>query len=115
LKLALVTSSYRDSTAEVLGAVGVARYFEVVITGDDVARPKPDPTCFLLAAGRLGVIASECLVLEDAEKGIIAADSAGMFSVAVPNSFTAGNDFSRAMRVLSSLDDVTEELLAAMR
>jgi HAD superfamily hydrolase (TIGR01509 family) len=115
MKMALVTSSHHHSMAAVLSAVGVGHYFDVLITGDDVVQTKPDPAGFLLAADRLGVTAAECLVLEDAEKGILAADAAGMLSIAVPNSFTAHNDFGRATRVLSSLDEVTDELLAAMQ
>lgn len=114
MEMALVTSTYRDSAAEVLAAVDVARHFDPVITGNDVVRQKPDPECFLLAAHRLGVMANECLVLEDAEKGIVATHSAGMFSVAVPNSFTANNDFTLATRILTSLDEVTDELLAGL-
>jgi sugar-phosphatase len=49
----------------------------VMVTADDIERGKPAPDCFLLAAERLGVAASDCLVWEDAPAGIAAGEAAG--------------------------------------
>ena len=49
----------------------------MMVTAEDVAHGKPAPDCFLLAAARLGVRASDCLVFEDAPAGIAAAEAAG--------------------------------------
>ncbi|HXV47912.1 MAG TPA: HAD hydrolase-like protein, partial [Candidatus Binatia bacterium] len=59
----------------------------------------------------LHVEPAECLVLEDAEKGVMAAHLAGMRCVAVPNAYTRHHDFSKATRVCASLREVTDELL----
>jgi putative hydrolase of the HAD superfamily len=72
---------------------------------------KPAPDLFLRAAERLGVAPSGCVVVEDAEKGVIAASRAGMRAIAIPNRFTQDNDFSRASRVLYSLEELTVELV----
>lgn len=61
-----------------LEAIGVADLFGIVITPVDVARGKPAPDMFLLAAGRMGIPPEECLVFEDGELGIQAAEAAGM-------------------------------------
>jgi len=107
--LALATSSYRESAMVVLDTLGIRDHFACIAAKGDAARTKPFPDIFLYAATRLGVDPAECLVLEDAEKGIVAADAAGMRCVAIPNDETRDNDFSRATAVLSSLDELTLE------
>ena len=62
-----------------LGAAG----FDAVVTGRDVKRSKPDPECFLLAAERLSIPPSRCVVFEDAPAGITAAKAAGMRCIAI--------------------------------
>lgn len=99
--LAVGTSSTRESALLVLNQLGLE--FEVVVTADDVARIKPSPDIFLEAARRLGTPPSNCVVFEDAEKGIIAAHAAGIKSIAVPNRHTLTHDFSLASRVVNSL------------
>jgi beta-phosphoglucomutase len=113
-RLALATSSFGETARLILRRLDIARYFEAVATNESVARVKPHPDLFLHVAERLGVTASECVVLEDAEKGVLAAHAAGMKVIAVPNPHTRDNDFSRATRVVSSLTDVTLPLLDSL-
>lgn len=110
-RLALATSSWRASADAVVDTLGIRDAFETIVTRGDVARVKPHPEPFLLAAERLGVAPADCVVLEDAEKGVLAAHAAGMRCFAVPNRYTRGNDFRLATRVLDSLDAVGPELL----
>jgi HAD superfamily hydrolase (TIGR01509 family) len=110
-RLALATSSFRENAELILRQLDLARHFEAVATYESVARVKPYPDLFLHVAERLGVAASECVVLEDAEKGVLAAHAAGMKVIAVPTPQTRGNDFSKATRVVSSLTEVTLPLL----
>ena len=51
---------------------------DAVVTAEDVARGKPNPDLFLLAAERLGMAARYCVVVEDSDAGIAAAEAAGM-------------------------------------
>jgi beta-phosphoglucomutase len=113
-RLALATSSYGDTAELILRRLDLVRYFEVVATNESVARVKPHPDLFLHVAERLGVAAAECVVLEDAEKGVLAAHAAGMKVIAVPTPHTRGNDFSKATRVVSSLAEVTLPLLDSL-
>jgi HAD superfamily hydrolase (TIGR01509 family) len=76
--LALVTTASRASATAVLAAHELAALFEVVITGDDVDRPKPAPDPYLLAAARLGLSPAQCLAFEDSDAGVASARSAGM-------------------------------------
>lgn len=79
LRMALVTSSSRASLPVTMSRVpDIADCFEVIVTGEDVQRGKPDPEPFLKAAEFLNVKPEECLVFEDSDIGIEAAEKAGM-------------------------------------
>ena len=64
-------------------------FWDAVITGENVHNKKPAPDIFLTTAGKLGVSASECVVVEDAVNGVQAAKSAGMRCIAVASTFPA--------------------------
>jgi beta-phosphoglucomutase len=66
-----------------LGLTQTAGFFDVVVSGDDVHRGKPDPEVFQLGADKLGLPARWCVVMEDAVAGVQAAQAAGMKCVAV--------------------------------
>jgi beta-phosphoglucomutase-like phosphatase (HAD superfamily) len=86
---------------------GLSDAFDVVVHGGDATKGKPDPEIFLIAAARLGLDASECLVLEDSENGVRAACAAGMSVVMIPD-LKKPDDRIRelALRVVPSLKDV---------
>ena len=80
---AVGSSAPRGNLDLLLDVTGTRRYFDAVVSGDDVSRGKPDPEVFLTAAAKLGVAPDTCLVLEDAPVGVRAAKSAGMACWAV--------------------------------
>jgi HAD superfamily hydrolase (TIGR01509 family) len=90
LKLALATSSLRPHADLSLTETALAGLFDVEATGDEVVRGKPAPDIFLLAATRLGVEPTTCVVLEDAPAGLAAAMAAGMRALWIPNAATVG-------------------------
>jgi HAD superfamily hydrolase (TIGR01509 family) len=108
--MAVVTSSRPEHFSLQHRATGALRFFEFVLTGADFTRFKPDPQPYLLAAARLGVAPEECLVIEDSERGLVAATRAGMRCAVVPRGFTKSGDFSSAYRVLDGVDQVPELL-----
>ena len=67
----------------VLERAGLRQYFQVVVDGHQVRRPKPDPEIYLRAAELLGIAAQDCIVFEDSLAGIEAARGAGMRPVGV--------------------------------
>ncbi len=81
---ACASSSHRRLVERVLAELGIARYFDAVVTGDAVAHPKPAPDVFLAAAARLGVAAERCVVLEDSQAGVAAGRAAKMQVIAIP-------------------------------
>ena len=81
----LVTSSRRDEAHRKLKIAGIAQYFAIVVSYDDVTAPKPAPDPYLLAARMLGVEPARCLAFEDSEVGAEAAHRAGCRVVQVPD------------------------------
>jgi len=76
--VSVASGSIRGNVDRTLQKMGTSELFPIVITPEDVRRGKPDPEMFLLAAERMGVDPSTCLVLEDGELGFQAARSANM-------------------------------------
>ncbi|MHC4116664.1 MAG: HAD family hydrolase [Planctomycetota bacterium] len=109
--LALATSSHSRDALMVLGVLGFTDFFSSIVAKGDAERSKPHPDIFLKSAEDLGVAPERCVVLEDAEKGVLAAYAAGMKCIAVPNEHTADNDFSKATLVVNSLEEVDCELI----
>lgn len=109
--LALATNSTAKTVASVFDKYGLRRWFKDLLTRERYARAKPEPDAFLAAAAALGLPPEQCVVIEDAERGVVAAHRAGARCVAVPNEFTRILDFSLADRVVGSLDDVTVALV----
>ncbi len=81
--IAIGTGSDISLVEPSLRHTGLWDYFDIIITPADVARGKPAPDMFLLAAERMGVPPEQCLVFEDGKAGIEAATAAGMASVFV--------------------------------
>ncbi len=86
--LALVSSSAREKLLISLDAAKIpAEYFDLILSGNDVTKKKPDPEPYVKAAEKLGKDPKDCLVIEDALNGIKAAKAAGMHCGAVTTSF----------------------------
>jgi beta-phosphoglucomutase family hydrolase len=107
IPLALATSSRKRKMKRVMLDTGFVNYFDAFVTGEEVINGKPHPDMFLLAAQRLSVDPSNCLVFEDAINGVIAAKSAGMKCVAVTNTHPE-SDLSIADLVINNFSQVTE-------
>jgi HAD superfamily hydrolase (TIGR01509 family) len=103
LKVAVASSSSRAWLQRWLTKHCILERFHAVCGRDDVARVKPEPDLFLLAAERMGVEPASCLVLEDSPNGIRAARRAGMRCVAVPNALTRQLTLPDPDLVVSSL------------
>ncbi len=81
LKVALASSS--KNAPRVIQLLEIENEFDAVVDGTMIVHSKPDPEIFLLAASKLGVEPSLCVVFEDAEAGVEAALAAGMKCVGV--------------------------------
>ncbi|MDJ0343805.1 HAD family phosphatase [Streptomyces sp. H10-C2] len=81
---ALVSASHRHIIDSVLRSLG-AENFAFTLAGDEVARTKPYPDPYLIAAARLGAEPARCVVVEDTPTGVAAAEAAGCQVIAVPS------------------------------
>lgn len=81
LKIAIGSSS--KNTPTILKRIGLDTYFDAVADGNEIKNSKPDPEVFLLAAQKLGVDPKNCLIVEDAEAGVIAAIAGNMKVAAI--------------------------------
>lgn len=78
LPMSLGTGGTRELAALTMKAIGMDRYFDVMVSADDVTRHKPAPDTFLRCAELMGVEPRYCQVFEDGDQGLEAARSAGM-------------------------------------
>ena len=84
------------------------------VTGDDVSRGKPDPQVFLLAAERLGVRPSCCVVVEDAPAGVAAAHAAGMAAVGLVSTGRTVEELRDAELIVHHLNELNAERIIAL-
>ena len=110
-RLGLVTGSARSVVDESLAPTGSVDQFEVIVTGDDVSRGKPDPEPYEIAAREMGVLPSDCLVVENAPLGIRSAQDAGMACVALETTLAA-SQLSAADEVFADVRGFRTWLLA---
>jgi HAD superfamily hydrolase (TIGR01509 family) len=107
LPVAVASSSSKEWVGGWLERHQLRHHVQALCTRDDVARVKPAPDLFLLAAERLGVAPEACLVFEDTPNGIAAAHAAGMWAVAIPGPMTRALEFPSPHLTLASLAEMT--------
>jgi beta-phosphoglucomutase len=109
-RLAVGSSGPPENVQLVLRSLGRQPTFQGVVNGMDVTRGKPDPQVFLLAAERLGLAASRCVVIEDAPVGIEAARRAGAQCIG----FVSRGHTRDELRAADQLVDRLQEISPAM-
>jgi len=83
LKIAVVSNAVRETVEHLLRLIGVWQHVDLIISNEDVERPKPDPEGYLKAMEVLGAKPFETIIVEDSEVGIKAAKASGAIVVAV--------------------------------
>ncbi|GAA0336440.1 HAD family phosphatase [Actinoallomurus spadix] len=113
--LGLASSSPRALIDVVLDRTGLAASFRATVSTEEVARGKPAPDGYLLAARRVGVDAAGCVAVEDSSNGLRSAHAAGMRVIAVPHPRypPAPDALALAAYVAEDLGDLTAERVAA--
>lgn len=84
LPMAVASGSEPETVHACLTSTGLIDLFQTIVTPRDVQRGKPAPDMFLLAAERMGVKPADCLVFEDGQSGLDAAQAAGMSAIFIP-------------------------------
>ncbi len=107
---AVASGATKIEVATIVAGFGIGEYFGALVASEDVKRGKPDPEPFMLAADKLGVGYENCVVIEDGEYGLRAANAAGMRSIGVTNTQDA-QSLASADVVVKSLEEVDMKLL----
>ncbi|MFD1871140.1 HAD family hydrolase [Hymenobacter bucti] len=110
LKIGLGSGSGQESIAYILDGLNLRRFFDVIISKDDVDKGKPHGDTYSVTAEKLGVDPAQCVVFEDATLGEQAAYRAGMHCVAVASTLP-GRDFQAPLLVIRDFTELTPERL----
>ncbi|WP_412468859.1 HAD family hydrolase [Pedobacter sp. KLB.chiD] len=94
----------------VVDGLNIRHYFSSIVSADDVQRSKPDPETFLKAAAALNVSPADCLVFEDAPKGVESALNAGMQCIVLTTTHAAG-EFGGYSNILGYITDYNDTKL----
>lgn len=97
----------------ILDTLNIRHYFHAVISAVDVVNSKPDPETYTLAAAQLGLPAAECLVFEDAPKGVECAQNAGMDAVVLTTTHPK-EDFASYPNVVRFADDFRDGFIGSL-
>ena len=105
--LAIASAAIPFNIDFVVDNLHIRHYFKAIISADDVDKSKPHPETFLKAAAALGVKPEDCIVFEDAPKGVEAAKNAGMKCVALTTAHEE-EDFKKHDNVLFFIKDYND-------
>jgi HAD superfamily hydrolase (TIGR01509 family) len=108
IRLAIATTTSPENVATLLKyslAEDGEGWFDVIAAGDVVPAKKPAPDIYFWALEKLGLDASQCLAVEDSGNGLRASLGAGLKTIITVGDYTAGDDFSGAVAVLSDLGE----------
>jgi HAD superfamily hydrolase (TIGR01509 family) len=111
IPLAVASSSNAPYVMTVLDELQIADYFKVVVNGDMVQQGKPHPECFLLAANLLWVSPAQCVVIEDAINGMLAAQDAGMHCIGLVADPTLSYP---TKHLVTTLAEITDGMLSTL-
>ncbi|HMG67946.1 MAG TPA: HAD family phosphatase [Chitinophagaceae bacterium] len=107
IKLAIGSAAIMSNIDFVLDGLGIRKYFDAIVSADDVSRSKPDPETWLKCAEILHLHPSECLVFEDTPKGAESAMNAGMKCIIITN-LHKKEDFRSYNNVIGYINDFNE-------
>lgn len=105
-RMGIVTSALRCDFELIHASRGIVDYMDFVLCSGEYPRAKPYPDPYLLGLERLGGEKHETIIVEDSERGLRSAVSAGIDCVIVHNRFTEKHDFSQAAHRINTLDEL---------
>jgi beta-phosphoglucomutase len=96
IKMGLASMNNRQVIDRLLSLLGVAKFFSVIVTVDEVSKSKPDPEIFLKTAQKLGSKPNNCVVLEDSIFGVEASKAGGMRCIAITQGAYSAVELAKA-------------------
>lgn len=106
IKMGIVTSSRKDHFEIIHKQTGFLKYFDFVVTSEDVKNTKPDPEPYLKALELSGLKKEECIVIEDSERGLRAAIAAGLRCYIIPTELTKNSNFTDVEKIFKNISEV---------
>jgi beta-phosphoglucomutase family hydrolase len=107
IKMAIGSAAIMFNIDFVLDNLGIRKYFGALVSADDVTKSKPDPETFLKCAKQLNISPEDCIVFEDAPKGVESALNAGMETVVI-TLMHEKEDFLQYPNITRFIKDYTE-------
>lgn len=111
--ISLASSSPMKVIKHITSQIGITRFFDFIISGEEVRDGKPHPEIFLTCAERFNMLPNRALVVEDSKNGIIAAKRAGMKAVGFRNPNSGEIDLSEADLIVDSFSAENREKILA--
>ena len=106
-KLAVATSSSPAIANILLNKCKIFSYFDAIVTTNEAGKSKPAPDVYLLAAQKIGITPSGCIVFEDSPNGLKAAKEAGMYCVAIQSNSEFIKELADADFLIRSFREIT--------
>ena len=109
IKTAIGSSSPKELIITVIEKFQLGKYFDCIVSGDEVKEGKPKPDIYLEVSKRIGVNPEECIVIEDSRNGVLAAKNAGMKCFGFRNVNSGNQDLSKADIIVYSIRNIDIE------
>ena len=110
LSMSVASSSSYDFVYMVLDKLNIADYFDLVVSGEDMPKSKPEPDIFLATAQKHGCSVEECIVIEDSKNGVLAAKAAHMKCIGYINPTSGEQDISMADLIIDDFACLLEDV-----
>tara|TARA_R100000805_G_C3626347_1_gene137829 strand:- start:5993 stop:7345 length:1353 start_codon:yes stop_codon:yes gene_type:complete len=107
IKIACCSNSIRNTIYTILSKLDIANYFDLILSNEDVLKPKPYPAIYWKAMTAFGVTPNETLIVEDSPKGLLAAHTSGANVLRVDN--RSDLSYNKIMKYLSSNNELTSK------
>jgi beta-phosphoglucomutase len=107
IKMAIGSAAIRFNIDFVLDGLNIRNYFGSIVSADDVVKSKPDPETYLRCADELKLRPQDCIVFEDAPKGVEAAANANMKAVVI-TTMNKESEFSQFDNILTFINDYSK-------
>ena len=104
IQMAIGSAAIQFNIDFVLDGLRIRHYFDAIVSADDVMNSKPDPETYIKCADKLGIAAKDCLVFEDAPKGVESAKNAGMDCVVI-TTLHYPKEFDNYNNVITFMED----------
>lgn len=103
--ITIASSSLKKNIDLILSKLNLETYFDLIVSGEQVMKGKPDPDIFLKVAEHYQRLPQDCIVIEDSKNGVSAAKAAGMICIGFYNPGSGKQDLSSADHIMDNFND----------